>query len=221
MNEAQKATFFGTLNIYNGIVYPLAILAFVLVVLPIARTWKALSNAERLVEGEVQAARQRALGIPRFIAGLTAIGWFPGGVLFPLVIWKTAGLDMMLAWHFVASFVLSGMIALAYSLCGVEFVVLRGLYSGLWRDTRRFTVVARDELAPVQSHLFLIQCLAYAIPLVAVIFLVLLANASSFTLTFRLLVVALIALGILGFVVTGAITRHLSRVIVALTKPKG
>lgn len=219
MSDAQEKVFYRVVNIYNGIVYPLATLAFVLVVLPIARTWKALSNAERLGEGEVQAARQRALGIPRFIAGLTAISWFPGGILFPFVIWKTTDLDMTLALHFVASFVLSGMIALAYSLCGVEFVVLRGFYPGLWRDARHVAAVARDELAPVQLHLFLIQCLAYAIPLVAAIFVLLLGSASNFT--FRLLVAALIVLGMLGFIVTGAITRHLSRVIVALTKPKG
>jgi multisubunit Na+/H+ antiporter MnhF subunit len=67
--------------------------------------------------------------------------------------------------------------------------------------------------------LTLIQWLAYAIPLVAAIFVLLLGSASNFT--FRLLVAALIVLGMLGFIVTGAITRHLSRVIVALTKLKG
>jgi hypothetical protein len=36
-----------------------------------------------------------------------------------------------------------------------------------------------------------------------------------------LLVAALIVLGMFGFIVTSAVTRRLSRVIVALTKPKG
>src|SRR3954466_11950656 len=100
----------------------------------------------------------------------------------------TTGLKMTLACHFVASFFLSGMIALAYSLCGVEFILLRGLYLGLWRDTRHFTAVARNELAPVQWHLFLIQCLAYAIPLVAATSLLLLGSESEANFTFRLLV---------------------------------
>ena len=32
-----------------------------------------------------------------------------------------------------------GLIALAYSLCGVRFIVLRVLYPGMWRNTRGFT----------------------------------------------------------------------------------
>jgi hypothetical protein len=151
---------------------------------------------------------------------LTAIGWFPGGFIFPLMIRLTTGLEVSLACHFVASFVLSGMIALAYSLCGVEFVVLRGLYPGLWRDARHFTTVAREELAPVHRHLNWIEVLAGSIPLVAATLMILILG-SSFNLSFRLLVVALIFLGMFGYSVTSAITRHLSRVIVALTKPKG
>jgi hypothetical protein len=218
MNDAQKAQFFRTLNIYNGIVYPLAILAFVLTVRPIARVWKALSDAERLTEGDVKEARRRALRIPRFIAGLTAVGWFPGGFLFPFVIWMTTGLKLTLACHFVASFVLSGMIALAYSLCGVEFVVLRGLYPGLWRDAQHFTTVAREELVPVNRHLVWIERLAVSIPLIAATLVVTLGSAPDLT---RYLVAALIGLGMIGARVTGKITRHLLQLIVALTKPKG
>jgi antibiotic biosynthesis monooxygenase (ABM) superfamily enzyme len=98
---------------------------------------------------------------------------------------------------------------------------LRGLYPGLWRDARHFTAVARDELAPVQWHLTLIQWLAYAIPLVAALSLLLLGSESESNFTFRLLVAALIVLGMFGFIVTSAVTRRLSRVLVALTKPKG
>jgi hypothetical protein len=216
LNEAQKEEFFWLVKVYNSIVYPLAILAFVLTVRPVARCWKELSNAERLAEGEVTAARRRVLRLPRFIAALTAIGWFPGGFLFPLVMRLTTGLDFSLACHFVASFVLSGLIALAYSLCGVEFVVLRGLYPGLWRDAEHFTAVARKELAPVSRQLNWIEVLAGSIPLLAVI--VILGSAPDLI---RALVGALIVLGLIGSRLTSAITRHLSRVIVALTNPKG
>jgi hypothetical protein len=217
LDDAQKEEFNRILTIYNGIVYPLAIFAFVVTLRPIGRCWRMLSQAERLAEGDVTAARQRALRIPRIIAALVALGWFPGGLIFPLVMRMTTGLDGSLILHFVASFVISGMIALAYSLCGVEFVVLRGLYPALWRDARHFTSVARTELEPVQAHLNWIELLAGLIPLVAATFVVMLGTG----LTFRLLVAALIILGGMGWYVTGAITRHLSRVIVALTKPKG
>jgi len=219
LDPAQKKQFLLLVNVYNAAVYPLAILAFVLLVRPVWRVWNGLSNAQSLPEEEVRSARQKALRIPRIIAALAAIGWFPGGFLFPAVMRVTTGLDARLIGHFIGSFVLSGLIAMAYSLSGVEFVVLRGLYPGLWRDARHFTAVARDELRPVTWHLRLIGGLAGSIPLVAAIMVLSLGSASNTT--FRFLVIALIVLGIFGFHLTGAITRHLSSVIVALTKPKG
>jgi serine/threonine protein kinase len=218
LSDAQKDEFKRLVAGYNAIVYPVAILAFVLTVLPIWRCWRALSRAERLPDGDVKAVRLRALRLTRFIAILTAIGWFPGGFIFPLVIQLTSGLDFEIAVHFVASFCLSGLIALSYSLCGVEFVVLRGLYPSLWQDARHFTAVAREELAPVSRQLNRIELLAVAMPLVAAICLNLLASETDQTL--RLLVTALIFLGIIGITVTGKITRYLYEVLVALTNTK-
>jgi len=218
LDDVQKSEFNRLVIGYNAIVYPLAVLAFVIAVRPVWRCWTSLSGAERLTEGEVKAARRRALRLPRWIAALAALGWFPGGFIFPLALQLTTGIDVAIAVHFVASFCLSGLIALAYSLCGVEFVVLRGLYPGLWRDVRHFTSVARDELAPVGRQLNRIELLAGSIPLVAAICMLILGNAAN--VTFRVLVTALIVLGMLGFYVTSAITRHLSQVIVALTNVK-
>jgi eukaryotic-like serine/threonine-protein kinase len=124
-----------------------------------------------------------------------------------------------LAAHFFASFYLSGLIALAYSLCGVEFVVLRALYPGMWRNARGFTDTARQELAPVTKHLIWTQLLAVSIPLVAVLLLVVGGDADNST--FRALVAGLIFLSIIGFVIAIAVTRGLSQVIVALTSTKG
>jgi hypothetical protein len=78
--------------------------------------------------------------------------------------------------------------------------------------------VAREELAPVSRHLNRIEWLAGSIPLVAAIFMLILGSEAN--MTFRFLVTALIALGILGIHVTSVITRHLSDVIVALTSTK-
>jgi eukaryotic-like serine/threonine-protein kinase len=217
LTAAQQKQFMRLVASYNAIIYPVAIFIFVFVVRRVWRTWHALSNAERLPEGEVQLARRRALRLPRFIAGLTAFGWFPGGVIFPLAIKLTAPpLDFQVAAHFVVSFCLSGLIALAYSLCGVEYVVLRGLYPGLWRDAHDFTETARKELLPVHRQLNRIEYLAVSIPLVAAIVFVMIGDAH----TTRAMAAALIFLGFLGFHFTSVIRNNLSRVLVALTNTK-
>jgi eukaryotic-like serine/threonine-protein kinase len=219
LNPVQQSFFTQLVIGYNAIVYPLAIIAFILAVWPVWQCWNKLAGASPVVEGEVESARRRALRLPRFIAILTAVGWFPGGFLFPLAIaLKTPRLEFDVAVHFVASFCLSGLIALAYSLCGVEFVVLRGLYPALWRDARNFRETARRELAPVSRQLVRIELLAVSIPLVAAMFIVF--SSETVSVTFKALVAALIVLGIFGFHITSAITQSLSRVIVALTGAK-
>jgi hypothetical protein len=84
----------------------------------------------------------------------------------------------------------------------------------MWRNARKFGEKAGEELAPVGRRLGRIQVLAVSIPLVAVVMLVFGDGAHGWT--FKLLVTALIFLGILGLFVTSAVTRGLSAVIVAL-----
>ena len=218
LTDDQKSQFMLLVGVYNAIVYPIAIVVFVVVVRRVWKVWNALASGERIPEGQVQEARRRALKLPRLIAGLVAFGWFPGGVIFPLTIALTAPhLDFELAAHFLVSFWLSGLIALAYSLCGVEYVVLRGLYPGLWRDAQNFTETSRQELAPVYRQLNRIEALAVIIPLLAAIVFVAFGTVSV---TFRLMVGLLIFLGIVGLFFTTTIANNLLRVLVALTNTK-
>jgi hypothetical protein len=114
---------------------------------------------------------------------------------------------------------LSGLIALAYSLCGAQFVVLRALYPGMWRSVRSFGATVRRELEPVTARLGSIQFLAVLIPLVAAIVLIGLTDDASH-IVFRALVIGMIFLGIVGFMVASAVVRELSDVVVAMTSTR-
>jgi len=220
LTAAQQRLFNQLVIGYNAIVYPIALTLFVLAVRPVWKCWRALAGCEPLADGYVEAARRQALRLPAWTAALTAVGWFPGGFLFPAVIAILAPtLEYEVAIHFMASFCMSGLIALAYSLCGVEFVVLRAFYPGMWRNARDFSDTARRELAPVAKHLFWIVFLAVAIPQLAAIMLLLLGGDAAHT-TFHMLVAALIFLGIAGLYVAIAVSRVLSQVVVALTGTK-
>jgi serine/threonine protein kinase len=220
LSEAQEALFVKLVIGYNAIVYPLGIAMLVATVYPVWRCWRALARAKLLPIGDVQRARRQALRLPRWAAVIVAIGWFPGGFLFPLLISVfEPPLEPHVAAHFIASFCLSGLIALAYSLCGVEFVVLRVLYPGMWRNTRLFSDTARRELAPVATHLRWIQRLAVAIPLLGAMATLALGGEKAND-TFRWLLFGLTALGLLGSIVAAGVTRGLSQVVVTLTSTK-
>jgi hypothetical protein len=216
----QQRTFFTRLAIgYNTVVYPVAIILLALVLQPIGRSWGALIRAERISEEQVASARRLALRLPRWVAILTIFGWFPGGVLFPLAIhWFSEPIRIETAAHLLASFWLSGLIALAYSLCAVEFIVLRVLFPVMWTNVPQFTDSVRRELSSIDTQLALIQWLAFAIPLLAALLIVILGRDAD--MTFRLLVAGLIVLGMIGFQFASHVTRGLSQVVIALTGRK-
>jgi hypothetical protein len=219
LSEPQKELFGQLVLGYNAVMYPVALTMFALTVLPLSSCWHALSRAEPVTQETVETARRRALRLPFLIAALVAFGWFPGGVIFPAVIMAVhPPWSWLIAAHFLASFWMSGLIALAYSLCGVMFLVIRVLYPGLWIDVRGFGEKARRELASVATQLGWIQLLAYSIPLVGAVFTVLAGDTTR--LAFRLLVVAMIVLGIVGSYVTNYVTRRLYVVVTALTGVK-
>jgi hypothetical protein len=120
--------------------------------------------------------------------------------------------------HFIASFWMSGLIALAYSLCGVRFIVLRVLYPAMWRNTRNFSATTQSELANVTRQLDRMQWLAASIPLLAAMLMLILGNAADDA--FRLLVAGLIFLGMAGSIGASALVRELSQAVVTLTGAK-
>jgi serine/threonine protein kinase len=220
LSEAQEKLFISLVNGYNVIVYPLAIAMLVSTIYPVWRCWRALTRAKLLPAGEVAEARRKALRLPRWAAIIAIFGWFPGGLLFPWLIHLfEPPLPPHITAHFIASFWLSGLIALAYSLCGVEFVVLQVLYPGMWQNTRAFGDTARRELAPVATHLRWIQRLAVAIPLLGAMAALVLGGEDADD-AFRWLLFGLTALGLFGSIVASGVTRGLSQVVVALTSTK-
>jgi hypothetical protein len=218
LSPPQQQTFHRIVVGYNLLVYPALIAVLVWVLRRIYQGWQAVCSSGLADETLVDTTRRKALRLPLWVAGLAAMGWFPGGVLFPLIIHSsTEGISYNVASHFVGSFVISGLIGLAYSLCGVQLVVLRVLYPGMWINVRNFAETARQELAPMAGRLGWIQALAVSIPLLAVMLLLLLGGDTNHP-GFRWLAAGLVLLGMLGLYVTNNILRALSKVVAAMTE---
>jgi hypothetical protein len=93
------------------------------------------------------------------------------------------------------------------------------LYPVLWTDARDLRQTARAELAGLDSRLAWFQALAVLIPLAAAVLMVGIGpeEFSSGYRTFRVLVTALIALGMAGLGVTMQVSRRLQETLTALT----
>jgi hypothetical protein len=216
----QQTMFFQLVAAYNTVAYPLALAIMTWVVLRVWRVWRTMHGPRPLESGEVATARRKALRLPLWVAGLTACGWLPGGILFPAMIAaRIEPLSSHVWMHFIASFALSGLIALAYSLCGSQFVIQRALYPRMWDDVRQFTVVARSELAPIATRVsWWIHWLAVSIPLLSAVAFLFLGDEDS--VSFRAMVAALIILGMIGSQLAARVSRRLSAIEIAMTGAK-
>ncbi|HEV2949951.1 MAG TPA: serine/threonine-protein kinase, partial [Gemmataceae bacterium] len=165
---------------------------------------------------DLAAMRRRVLALPLWAAGLSCIGWLPGGVLFPLLIHLTAGpISSKVFSHFLFSFTISGLIALTYSGLAVQWIVVRVLYPRLWMDGSRFRETARQELTSLDRRLRVWQFLAGIIPLAGAALMVS-VGPEEFSLGFRILAVALIALGMAGLGLGLLIGSRIQQILTAL-----
>lgn len=199
LTAAQQATFLYLVLGYNLLVYPFALGMIYHLVSPIYRILGRLAGPEIPDEEQVTTLRRQALRLPWWAIGLSCLGWLPGGILFPLGLhWLAGPIAPEVFGHFLVSFTLSGLIALTYSYFAVQYVVLRLLYPFLWVDAQGIRRQAQDELGSLGRWSGLFQLFAGLIPLAGAALLVG-VGPTQFTLTFRILVTALITLGMVGF----------------------
>jgi hypothetical protein len=219
---AQQDVFAGLVLGYNLLMYPACLAILVGLVVPGWKTYRALDRGQVVGRAQMAAVRRGVLGWPLWAVAVSCVGWLPGGLLFTLVISFFAGpVGSDVFGHFAVSFPVSGLIALTYSFFAVQFIVLRVLYGRLWVDGQDFGAAARAELGALGPRLRWFQFLAGMIPLVGAVLLMGVGPEVSGYRTFRLLVIALIVLGMAGFGLATVAHNVLSRTLAVLTRADG
>lgn len=226
----MPAVFQRVVLVYNLLAWPLCLAGLILVAWPIYRGWRLVARCpggEGFVGGgaAVEAAHRRALAFPLASALLAILGWFPGGLIFPLLLHLSgAPVSWRIVGHFVFSFTISGLIALTYTVLAAEYVVLRVFYPMLWLDARQLRSTARRELDQEEGRLGLLQFLAVLIPLAGATLMIGVAPEAMPVedyRTFRWLVTALLGLGMLGLGLTLWTTQQLRHTMAVLVGARG
>jgi serine/threonine protein kinase len=195
LDDPQRSAFVLLVLAYNLIAYPVCAGTGVLLMI---RLPAGLARLADLSGSEVDALRAQALRLAGRVAVLGAVGWLPGGVLFPV------GLDLVagpVGWpvygHFAVSFALAGLIGVVFSYLGVLYVVFRAVYPRLGNPDTHTPAAAAAEVRPLAASLGTPVVLACGVPLLGAVLLLALAD-EGFTFGFRLLVVMLIGVGAAG-----------------------
>ena len=196
----QKRAFLGVILGYNLIAYPICVGT---------ACWLCWRIARALRREGVDTVRRYVRQLGWWAIGLGALGWLPGGVVFPLVIDFLAG---PVGWpvyvHFIVSFTLAGLIGVVFSYLAIEYVAFRALFPRLGNPDGFARAKAWAELRPLTAPFGFFLLLASAVPLAGAVLLIVLADGPM-TLGFRLLVAGLIGAGVAGVGIAERLTRKL------------
>jgi hypothetical protein len=217
MPDAQQHAFLVVAAVDHVLVYGTAAALAFARVRPVWAVRRSIRAGLPVSPDQAAAARATALRWPAVAGALALLGWLPGGILFPLAIhlWK-GPLAPALAGHFVVSFAVSGLIALTYSVRGVQYAVVRGLYRDLWADGRGARAAPAAELVGLDRRLRRLQLLSGSIPLVGACLILVVGPDDRLTIGYRLLIIALIGLRMVGFWLTVLVRERLTATLAPL-----
>jgi serine/threonine protein kinase len=195
LSSAQQNLFMMLVLGYNLVVYP------ALLGVAAAYFWRLHRLLQVIPQANSETVAEARGTVRRWcfwIVGLGVAGWFPGGVLFPLAIDLAAGpVSRQVYVHFLVSFLLAGLIGVVFSYLATMYVVFRSLLPRLCDPDGCTRSELWAEFGPLTAPFELLLVLACAVPLTGAVLLVVLAD-DEMTLGFRLLVAALIGLGVAG-----------------------
>ena len=210
LTKPQHDAFVAMSLIYNPIVYPIALGIVVVLFRRIAQPLPFLGSIEGSAIDDLRR-RVRRLGWWAVLIG--GFGWFPGALLFPLVIDLAAGPfehPARVYVPFAISFALSGLIGIIFSYLGVQYVVFRSLLPRVGNPDTFTPAGARAEVRPLIALFGPLVLLASAVPLTGAVLLIAFTEGAM-TLGFRLLAAGLIGLGVGGVGLAERLVRRIKQ----------
>ena len=206
LNDDQQRAFTMLVIAYNLFMYP------VLGGVGVYLIWRVASALPRLAElpgPEVDALRRRARRLAWQQALIGALGWLPGALVFPLGIHLATGsVPWQMYSHFAVSFTLAGLIGVVFSYLGMQYVVFRALLPRLGNPDGHTPAKMWAEVRPLTATFDLLVVFACGVPLLGAILLLTLDDGPM-TFAFRLMVVKLIGLGVVGVSLAERVVRRL------------
>jgi eukaryotic-like serine/threonine-protein kinase len=206
----QKSAFAATVLAYNFAVYPIGV---GIVVWLFRRVARPLPTLARMEGPEIDNLRRRIRQLGWQTTLIGALGWFPGGLIFPLAIDLAAGpfeYPAQIYVPFVISFTLAGLIGVVFSYLGVQYVVFGSLLPRVGNPDTYTPTGSRAEVRPLVAPFSLLVLLASAVPLTGAVLLIAFTDGGM-TLGFRLLAAGLIGLGAGGVAIADRAVRRIHR----------
>lgn len=208
---------------YNVVVFVLMAVLLDRTLFEAYRRWCRVKASFFEPTDDVNDVRGRVLRLPIWTLVLGGVGWLPFAVVVP------AGMEFLsgpIPWGVVmqisVAFTVTGLVAIIGNYFVVTYVAVGVLYPRLFSDYSLYQLTAERELSAIPARNRVFQVLAGLTPLLAATFFLLIGpdlfTDVSFN-RFRMVLLVLIGLGIVGFTVATRATTRLSEIIGTLTRP--
>ncbi len=176
LDDAQRAAFWQTVGVYNGVAYPACLFLMLRLLLPLARCLRRLRNGEAVPAGTLVRCQRLLVNLPFYQMCINFTGWLPGAAVFPVGVGLLAGWDGVgaLVGPFAVSFAVSAFLTTAQTYFLVEAFLFRYVYPDFFRDDRPAEISGRGVLRITFRQRMTLYWVAVAlVPLVALLAVVL------------------------------------------------
>ncbi len=220
LTPQQLSLFDLLLNFYNPALYSIGIVLWLFHIIPIYLLLRKATLHPNAVPN-FSVLRQKVLSTPRWIVGLTTLGWMPGSLFFPFILHYYQGpIALKVFGHFFISFGFSCLVALSYSLLIAQTLCFRVLYPKCLLGQLDITKVIHKEVRLSATKLDFLSYLPSVVPLVGCLLILILVD-SHMTLrsygTFNFLISFLVLIGLGGIFFGFRLSRILYLTVMALT----
>jgi len=178
ISEAQHEQFDHCWQVFNLIVYPIAVASWVAPLVWLRPVHRSLLQNEPVDEQKLAKAQRYVINLPWWILTVSAVSWLICVPIFPAVLYLVPEpLSMEVVLHLVTSFVTASLIAITHSFFAVELVSQRALFPVFFREENPADVPGAMPLS-LTARGMMWAVSAVVSPVVSLVLLLLIPNAS-------------------------------------------
>ena len=209
LSATQMQRFEACWQWFNVLVYPVAIACYVVPLLLLWPTHKALLEGREIEPERLLAARRRVINLPWWFLTVAAIGWLLCVPVFPLALYSLGEpLSSEVVVHLITSFVIASLIAVTQSFFAVELATQKVLFPVYFDRDNPATVPGTFPLSmPARGVLWVFS--AVVSPVISLILILLVPDAANQSPQFG------VAVGVVAIVFAIVTSWMLVRLVVA------
>lgn len=194
LSPRQMSRFSACWQCFNLVVYPVAVMLFVVPIFQLNRIHRDLIDGATVDEDLLSAARRKVVNLPWWFLSVASVGWL---ICIPVFLLALAGLDEPLSSNVViqltTSFLIASLIAVTHSFFAVELVIQQTLFP-VFFQTGSPAAVSGTAPMRISTRGLMWSLSAVVSPVVSLVLLIVVPDATASAPIFAV-AVAVVAIG--------------------------